>query len=331
MFEPCYSPNYQIIVIHGANRIEVQDEKGHKSVRRAGHVKRIEPVDKVCQQLPPEEVYKQFGRVSKLLLHPRDVPDIKLLKREETINCELENEGDKSTTLCELSEEMDTYEKPEKLINKVVETNTVHMTRKKEGTDENNSKELINQFRNKRPVGHTVKWTVVQKCMFPSNDSEESLNRLGDGEKRAVLSYGGKGSHTEMDTDSNEILSEKGQKSIIRCSTLKGNLQEMKLTLCIQGEYQSSEGISSKKSIYHTHQVEYYQGVKENPKTMIITLCEPQCKSSEKSIIQRKRSDKKQMDQMVTPVHIPACMCYQTDPNNAVAKRTDEINNVDLQ
>ena len=86
MFEPSYSPNYRIITIHGSNRIEVQDEKGHRSVRRAGHVKRIEPVDKVCQQLPPEEVYKQFGRTSKLLLHPKDMPDIKLVEEKETIN-----------------------------------------------------------------------------------------------------------------------------------------------------------------------------------------------------------------------------------------------------
>ena len=53
VFEPHYSLNYRIIGIHGANRIEVQDEKGHRSVGRAGHVKTIEPVDKVCQQLPP--------------------------------------------------------------------------------------------------------------------------------------------------------------------------------------------------------------------------------------------------------------------------------------
>ena len=66
VFKPIYSLNYQIIAIHGANRIEVQDEKGHKSVRGAGHMKRIEPVDKVCQQLPPEEMYKQFGRASEL-------------------------------------------------------------------------------------------------------------------------------------------------------------------------------------------------------------------------------------------------------------------------
>ena len=61
VFEPRYSPNYQIITIHGANRIEVQDEKGHKSVRHTGHVKKVEPVDKVCHQLPQEEVYKQYG------------------------------------------------------------------------------------------------------------------------------------------------------------------------------------------------------------------------------------------------------------------------------
>ena len=34
---------------------------------------------------------------------------------------------------------------------------------------------------------------------------------------------------------------------------------------------------------------------------------------------------------MVTPVHIPACTCYQTDPNNDVAKKTEELNKVDLQ
>ena len=253
------------------------------------------------------------------------------MRGEETINSEIKNEGEESTTLCELSEERDTYEKPEKSINRVFEVNTVHMTRKKECTDEKNREELINRLRNERPVGHAVRWTIAEKCMFPSDDSEKSLNHLGDGKNSAVLSYGGKGSHTEMDADSNEILSEKGEKSIVRCSTLKGNLQEMNFTSCIQGEYQSNEGISSEKSINHTNQVENYQGVKENPKTMIVTLCKPQCKSSEKSIIQLKRSDKKQMDQIVTPVHIPACTWYRTDPNNAVAERTDQINNVDLQ
>ena len=46
----------------------------------------MEPVDKVCHQLPPEKVYKQFGRASKLLIHPKDVPDIELLIPNKAIN-----------------------------------------------------------------------------------------------------------------------------------------------------------------------------------------------------------------------------------------------------
>ena len=86
VFEPRYNPNYRIFTIHGANRLEVQDEKGHKSLRQTGHIKKIEPVDKVCHQLPPNEVYKQYGLVSKLLIHPRDVPDIDCYKLHKVIN-----------------------------------------------------------------------------------------------------------------------------------------------------------------------------------------------------------------------------------------------------
>ena len=64
--------------MYGRNRIEVQDDKGNKSVRRAAHVKICEPVDKVISQLPPQSVYKQYGRSSKLLIHPKDVPEIPL-------------------------------------------------------------------------------------------------------------------------------------------------------------------------------------------------------------------------------------------------------------
>ena len=37
-----------------------------------------EPVDKVISQLPPQSVYEQYGRSSKLLIHPKDVPEIPL-------------------------------------------------------------------------------------------------------------------------------------------------------------------------------------------------------------------------------------------------------------
>ena len=64
---------------------------------------------------------------------------------------------------------------------------------------------------------------------------------------------------------------------------------------------------------------------------MMVTLCEVQSRNSENLINQLKRSDKKQLDQMVTSLHIPVCTCYQTDPNNDVAKKTEELNKVDLQ
>ena len=76
VFEPRYMPNYRVTAIFGRNRIEVQDEKGNKSVRSAAHVKVCQPVDKMIDQLPPQTVYEQYGRTSKLLIHPRDVPHI---------------------------------------------------------------------------------------------------------------------------------------------------------------------------------------------------------------------------------------------------------------
>ena len=194
VFEPCHSQNYRIITIHGANRIEVQDEKGHRLVRRAGHVKRIEPVDKVCQQLPPEEVYKQFGRASKLLLHPKDVPNINLGKGKEMINCKNKqgNKKDDSITLCELTEELDSHEKLEKSINTVFSTNIVHDVMKEEGVDKKSSKESIHRLGNDSPTEHTGQWTSSRKCIYPSDYSEKSLNRLGDVESCAVSPMRGK-------------------------------------------------------------------------------------------------------------------------------------------
>ena len=62
--------------IFGNNRIEVQDERGHKSVRRSAHVKYIAPSEKVVNQLPSEQVVKNYGRSSKLLLAEKDIPDL---------------------------------------------------------------------------------------------------------------------------------------------------------------------------------------------------------------------------------------------------------------
>ena len=62
--------------IFGNNRIEVQDECGHKSVRRSAHVKYIAPSENVVKQLPSEQLLKNYGRSSKLLLAEKDIPEL---------------------------------------------------------------------------------------------------------------------------------------------------------------------------------------------------------------------------------------------------------------
>ena len=76
VFEPRYQLNFRVTGIFGNNRIEVQDECGHKSVRRSAHVKYIAPSEKVVKQLPSEQLLKNYGRSSKLLLAEKDIPDL---------------------------------------------------------------------------------------------------------------------------------------------------------------------------------------------------------------------------------------------------------------
>ena len=76
VFEPRYQPNFRVTAIFGNNIIEVQDERGHKSVRRSAHVKYIEPSEKVEKQLPSREIIKNYGQSAKLLLATRDIPDL---------------------------------------------------------------------------------------------------------------------------------------------------------------------------------------------------------------------------------------------------------------
>ena len=90
VFEPRYQPNFRVTAIFGKNRIEVQEERGHKSVRRSAHVKYIEPSEKVEKQLPSKEEIKNYGRSAKLLLAPRDIPDLQFAVAER------EDKGDSS-------------------------------------------------------------------------------------------------------------------------------------------------------------------------------------------------------------------------------------------
>ena len=78
-----YMPNYRVVEIHGPNRIVVRDKKGVKSVRRSSHLKACELKDKVTAMLPDTDEYSQFGRNTKLLLHPKDVPDLQFTSKTE--------------------------------------------------------------------------------------------------------------------------------------------------------------------------------------------------------------------------------------------------------
>ena len=86
VFEPKYSPNYRIIAIYGNNHIAVKALDSKVQVWRRGHIKKIDPVDKVILLLPSTEDYQKFGRKTKLLIHPDNIPDtnISLPSRKQT-------------------------------------------------------------------------------------------------------------------------------------------------------------------------------------------------------------------------------------------------------
>ena len=75
IFKPKYSPNYRIIGIYGNNHIAVKAPDGKVQVWHRGHIKKIDPVDKVISLVPCAEDYQKFGRKTKLLIHPDNIPD----------------------------------------------------------------------------------------------------------------------------------------------------------------------------------------------------------------------------------------------------------------
>ena len=88
VFEPKYSPNYRIIAIYGNNHIAVKAPDGKVQVHCRGHIKKIDPVDKVVSLLPSTEDYEKFGRKNKLLLHPDTKISLPNRERAETMKGE---------------------------------------------------------------------------------------------------------------------------------------------------------------------------------------------------------------------------------------------------
>ena len=83
IFEPKYSPNYRIIAIYANNHIAVKALDGKVQVWHRGHIKKIDPVDKVISLIPSAEDYQ---KKTKLLIHPDNIPDtnISLPSRKQT-------------------------------------------------------------------------------------------------------------------------------------------------------------------------------------------------------------------------------------------------------
>ena len=77
-FAPCYMPNFRIVAVHGPNRITVRDEKGNETVRRASHLKVCDYKQKM---VPDQSEYDKFGRSTKLLIHPKDIPNLQFNRK----------------------------------------------------------------------------------------------------------------------------------------------------------------------------------------------------------------------------------------------------------
>ena len=83
-FAPRYTPHNRVIAVHGPNRIVIADEKGNESVRRASHLKHCDAKTKFASMIPENNEYEDFGRSTKLLLHPKDIPDLHFPAEDNT-------------------------------------------------------------------------------------------------------------------------------------------------------------------------------------------------------------------------------------------------------
>ena len=197
-FDPKYMPNYRVTAVYGRNRIEVQDEKGNKSVRRAAHIKICEPVDKVIHQLPPQAVYEQYGRRSKLLIHPRDVPEIPLQifeqcknKLEKIDECdELQNSTETEVTVHEISHQNAVGLKMTSTQPTGIDTSDASWNRQGQQQDEKRSQNFVTK-------------DLIQTDVDSSDESRNQVNIVplykSSVELRLQSTRNDRGTHKEID------------------------------------------------------------------------------------------------------------------------------------
>ena len=87
-FASRYTPHNRVVAVHGPNRIVIVDEKGNESVRRASHLKHCDAKTKFASMVPENNEYEEFGRSTKLLLHPKDIAELHFPRKGNTNSTE---------------------------------------------------------------------------------------------------------------------------------------------------------------------------------------------------------------------------------------------------
>ena len=162
VFEPKYSPNYRIIAIYGNNHIAVKAPDSKVQVWCRGHIKKIDPVDKVISLLPSTEDYQKFGRKTKLLIHPDNIPDtnISLPSRKQT---EVSTEDSKiSKNYQELHEKLEISSRENTKNDKL------------QPTTMDNDSEFGENYQNSRKRSKTLNMGMLNSIDGP----DESLNQI---------------------------------------------------------------------------------------------------------------------------------------------------------
>ena len=72
-FQPRFKGNYRVVSQKG-NQVEIQPAEGGETIKfHVTDVKKITPVDQAISQLPD---YNKLGRLTKLRLNPKNIPDL---------------------------------------------------------------------------------------------------------------------------------------------------------------------------------------------------------------------------------------------------------------
>ena len=210
VFQPRCQPNYRVTAIFGNNRIEVQDEKGHKSVRRSAHVKFIEPKAKMAAQLPSAETLKQFGRGAKLLITQKDIPHLQFQseKEEETLEVDEVNIQDPRGLVFEVGNN------EHSIPSRVTHSTDAEERTTDTGGDEHSTPSCANHSKDVIPMPRTDIKSMVQTSGVEGDDhSTPSMEQRDERE--------GKSTNSELVTKQAVIKEQKSTGKILKVSKLE--------------------------------------------------------------------------------------------------------------